>query len=75
MEFLNPETFNRVVGLPRKPCHPTSSCCLVSEIACRTNSFSIVQGLHVGLAVGRPFYQTASGLRTDQAFRFVLFLL
>ena len=35
----------------------------------------MVQGLYVGLAVGRPFHQTAVVLCSDQAFRFVFFLL
>ena len=72
MEFLNPETCSRVVGLAGKPSHPTSSCYLVFEIAYRTNSFSVVQKFHVGLAVDRPFYQTASFLQCNQAL--VIFL-
>ena len=47
-------------------------CYLVTEIACRTNSSSIVLGFHVGLMADRPFYQTAASvLFSDQALSYI----
>ena len=43
----------------------------MDEIACRTNSFSIVLGIRVALAPDRPFHQTASVLLSYQALRFI----
>ena len=51
--------------------HLTRRCCLVIQETCRTNSFSAVQGIRVGLDTDPPFYQTASVLLSDRVLRFI----
>ena len=71
-----------MVGLAGEPCISNYTLLLKTIIACRTNSFSIVIGIRVGLAADQPFHQRASVLLSDQALRFffifrsdVMFLL
>ena len=51
----------------------TIRCNLVTEIACRSNSFSIFLGICVGWTADRPFYQTVSVLLSDQAISLFFF--